>query len=224
MRNVFLIVAICMLMYVTAQGDTSSKRGLVYVYSEDTSDDKIWDASSQLSWYYNYGPSPTNGIDNDDLEFVPMLWGDDDGFYDIVKGLIDNGMNVNYVLGFNEPDGCEGGGSCVDAKKAAQIWQDEIEPLKKMGVNLGAPAVTGSGRGTEWLQDFFSHCGDSCTVDFLPVHWYGNFEGMASYIGGLHETYQNMTMWVTEFAEPDVSSEESQAFLNQSLGFLNELS
>lgn len=52
---------------------------------------------------------PSSGIDQYKMQFVPMMWGNapnDLGFYDKVKGMIDGGMNISYVLGFNEPDIC----------------------------------------------------------------------------------------------------------------------
>lgn len=87
---------------------TSSKRGLCYVAPSDTSDDSdndFWDSStSDLTWYYNYGASPTAEYDGK-LQFVPMLWGaptdpsTDMTFYNTVSGLIDGGMNITYILG-----------------------------------------------------------------------------------------------------------------------------
>ena len=35
------------------------------------------------------------------------------------------------------------GGSDIPAETAAQIWMQQIEPLAKQGVKLGAPACTG---------------------------------------------------------------------------------
>ncbi|KAK5244714.1 hypothetical protein LTR16_007514, partial [Cryomyces antarcticus] len=98
---------------------TSSKRGLVYVPSKNANeakDDQIWiSGSSDLTWYYNYGASPS-AVFNGHLNFVPMLWGapasnTDMTFYNTVKGLIDSGVNISYVLAFNEPDGASNGGS-----------------------------------------------------------------------------------------------------------------
>ncbi|KAK4539679.1 hypothetical protein LTR36_010442 [Oleoguttula mirabilis] len=208
---------------------TSSKRGLCYVSSKTSStDDKIWDESgSDLTWYYNYGTSPTSGYDGH-LDFVPMLWGapssdTDMTFYNTVKGLIDGGMNISYVLAFNEPDGCTSGGSCVSADTAAQTWIREIEPLKKLGVKLGAPAVTGAPSGFTWLQNFFTACAGNCSADFLPLHWYGNFEGLASHVGQANATYANMTMWVTEYAYADADLSDSQEFYNQSSSFFDRI-
>ncbi|KAK5129404.1 hypothetical protein LTR08_003291 [Meristemomyces frigidus] len=209
---------------------SSSKRGLCYVSSSDAStDDKIWDTGdSDLTWYYNYQATPTSGYAGSDLQFVPMMWGaptsdQDMTFYNTVKGLIDGGAKIPYVLSFNEPDGCSSGGSCVDAETAANTWMREIEPLKKMGVKLGAPAVTGAPAGFTWLQSFFTACAGQCSADFIPVHWYGNFEGFASHVGQVNGTYSNMTMWVTEYAYADAKLDDSQDFYNQSASFMDRI-
>lgn len=209
-----------------AQDDSSSKRGLVYVDKEDASDDRFWNSDdTDLTWYYNWSPNPTGALRNGPLEFVPMQWGEDgaDGFYDNVKSQLDGGSDITYVLGFNEPDGCDYGGSCVDAETAAGIWIDQIEPLKELGLTLGSPSVTGSQRGMEWMQDFFTECAGRCSPDFFAAHWYGNFEGLASYLGQVNATYPNMTLWVTEFAYPEMDLEESQAFFNQSTEYFDRL-
>lgn len=61
------------------------------------------------------------------------------------------------------------GGSDIAAETAAQIWMQQIEPLAKQGVKLGAPACTGAETGLRWTQDFFRAC-PNCTIDFIPVH------------------------------------------------------
>ncbi|KAK5016388.1 hypothetical protein LTR39_002108 [Cryomyces antarcticus] len=210
---------------------TSSKRGLVYVPSKNANeakDDQIWiSGSSDLTWYYNYGASPS-AVFNGHLNFVPMLWGapasnTDMTFYNTVKGLIDSGVNISYVLAFNEPDGASNGGSNVPANTAAATWIRELEPLRKLGVKLGAPAVTGAPTGFNWLQNFFTACAGNCTADFIPVHWYGNFEGLASHIGQVRGTYPNMTVWVTEYADASVSLQASQSFANQSSEYFDRI-
>lgn len=170
----------------------SSKRGLIYVPSSDhPSDAGIWtEPNSDLTWYYNYALDPSPPFASDpSFAFVPMLWGapastSDTTFLDGVTSMINAGKNITYVLSFNEPDGStDTGGSNVSPDLAAQTWIREIEPLRKLGVKCGAPAVTGATTGFTWLQDFFAACDGACTADFLPVHWYGDFAGMASNIG-----------------------------------------
>lgn len=195
------------------------------------------------TWYYNYGAVPTTEYENK-LNFVPMLWGapedpaNDMTFYNTVSNLIKGGQNITYVLGFNEPDGCSSGGSCVTAATAAQVWKKQMEPLKRdFGIKLGAPAVTGATTGFNWLANWFSECAalvassgndttntTSCEVDFIPAHWYGNFEGLASHLGQINGTYQNISgIWVTEFACADCSLDDAQSFANQSFAYLDRI-
>jgi hypothetical protein len=174
----------------------SSKRGLVFIpnatYPQDNS---IWtESGSDLTWYYNYAASPSPDLASTSLQFVPMLFTaptdpTDTTFLDTVKSLISGGTNVSYILTFNEPDGTSStGGSNVAPSLAASTWIREVEPLKKLGVQLGAPAVTGATTGFTWLSDFFTACNGSCNPDFIPIHWYGDFQGLASHMGQVSGT------------------------------------
>ncbi|KAL8930868.1 MAG: hypothetical protein Q9208_000409 [Pyrenodesmia sp. 3 TL-2023] len=210
-----------------SQVTSSSKRGLVYVPNEKhRSDDSIWVADdSDLTWYYNYLATPSPAFSNSTkLQFVPMLWGSSTTFLNEVTEQIEGGANISYVLGFNEPDGGGAtGGSAIPADTAAETWQREIEPLRELGVKLGAPAVTGAPNGFTWLENFFNACDGNCNVDFIPVHWYGNFEGLASHIGQVMGTYPNKTIWVTEYANNNVPLKDSQIFYNQSSQYFDRI-
>ncbi|KAI9844605.1 MAG: hypothetical protein M1837_005457 [Sclerophora amabilis] len=209
----------------------SSKRGLTYVTSEtNAEDDKIWkENDADLSWYYNYGSSPTAAFEGTKMQFVPMLWGaptdtSDNSFLNDVRSQIESGAKISYVLAFNEPDGNQAtGGSNVPPELAAQTWIRQLQPLKKEGVKLGLPAVTGAPGGFTWLEDFFKACDGKCKPDFIPVHWYGNFEGMASHVGQVRGTYPNITMWITEYALADATLEDSQTFAQQSSEYFDRL-
>lgn len=230
MRFLLALTVLALLPSSWCQGTASSKRGLVYVPSSKyPSDDSIWvSGSSDLTWYYNYGSKPSPAFSSSKLQFVPMLWGappdpSNTTFLNDVQGQIDSGAKIPYVLGFNEPDGAGNGGSNVPTDIAAQTWIREMEPLRKSGVKLGAPAMTGAPSGFKWLENFFSACNGGCTVDFIPVHWYGNFEGLASHVGQVRAAYPNITMWVTEYADPQASYSETQSFYNQSSQFFDRI-
>lgn len=233
MQSTLLVAALLLLPSSLGQGtSSSSKRGLVYVPSSKyPSDDKIWDApTSDLTWYYNYGATPSSNLDNAKLQFVPMLWGapkdpssSDTTFLDAVKQQLSSGAKIPYALGFNEPDSANNGGSGIPADTAAQTWIREMEPLRAQGVKLGAPAVTGAPAGLTWLANFFAACDGKCHADFIPVHWYGNFEGLASHVGQVRGTYPNMTVWITEYADPGASLAESESFYNQSSQFFDRI-
>lgn len=199
----------------------SSKRGLVYIpNSKWPNDYQVWTKTpSDLSWYYNYDMYPSQVYQNDtNFEFVPQLWGapssvSDTTFLQNVTGQIVEGNNITYVMGFNEPDGTfETGGSNILPADAAYYWIEELEPLRKLGVSLGAPAVTGAQSGFTWLSDFMNACEGNCTFDFIPIHWYGSFDGLASHIGEVMDAYPAKAIWVTEFALPDASLNDTQSF------------
>ncbi|RVD89762.1 uncharacterized protein DFL_000755 [Arthrobotrys flagrans] len=208
----------------------NAKRGLVYVPSKDhPEDDKIWiQSGSPLTWYYNYESKPSPRLEGGStkLQFVPMLWGDyDNTFVQDVKDLVDQGYDIEYVLGFNEPDNPANsgtGGSGVSPEAAAARWKESIEPLAEMGIRLGAPSVTGAPSGLDWLKAFFAAC-DSCTVDFIPLHWYGNFDGVASHLGTYSAAFPNMTFWFTEFALAHEDVTPSQEFFNLTMEYFDRL-
>lgn len=187
-----------------ASASTSDKRGLVFTPNPAyPADNEVWvQSGSDLTWYYNYQALPSSpyntSLSQQQFEFVPMMWGvssnlSDTNFLNQVKTLIKQGTNISHVLGFNEPDGSTStGGSGISPANAATAWVANFEPLGKMGIKLGLPACTGGPDSLPWLKQFLSNCSalvstdnqkKNCTFDFLPVHWYDNFAGLASLIG-----------------------------------------
>jgi len=157
-----------------------------------------------------------------------MLWSPTTTFLSQVKSMISGGRNITHILTYNEPDGTSStGGSNVQPAVAAANWISQVEPLRKLGVKTGAPAVTGSPSGFTWLQMFFDAChsqGTNCTADFFPVHWYGNFEGLASHVGQVAGTYQNKSIWITEYALNNQSLSDTQSFYNTSAEYFDRIS
>ncbi|KAI0173124.1 glycoside hydrolase family 128 protein [Hypoxylon sp. FL1284] len=217
----------------------SSKRGLVYVPNDASpEDDKIWvQSGSDLTWYYNYGSTPSaafNDVPEDRFEFVPMLWGTVDGtaFLDSVQSLIDGGRNITHVLSFNEPDSQYNGGSNIEPSAAADLWVKNIEPLAEKGVKLGLPACTGGTEGLPWLQQFLANCSQqistddeqkNCTYDFVPIHWYGNFEGLASHMGQYAAEFPNVTQWITEYNYDNQDLSTTQSFYNTTSEYFDRM-
>jgi Glycosyl hydrolase catalytic core len=166
--------------------ESSPKRGLVFTPDPaHPNDDMIWvQANSDLNWYYNYGrrPSPQFAtIPQSKLEFVPMFWGPDTGFFTAVTELIKGGGNITHVLGFNEPDNA--GQSNASPSLAAQAWEREITPLQMRGIKAGAPVVQGPS-GMAWLKEFSAAC-QNCTFDFIPLHFFDNQYGLDWYVATL---------------------------------------
>ncbi|PVH97277.1 glycoside hydrolase family 128 protein, partial [Periconia macrospinosa] len=211
----------------------SPKRGLCHVPSQEHPyDDAIWTPSnkSQLTWYYNYKTSPSPSfIPHKDLQFVPMLWGasssdkaDDPSFLDTITAQIARGANITHILSFNEPDGPYAtGGSNMPIRLAVDVWKTQIEPLRKLGVKVGAPAVTGSPIGLEWLSTWLEACEGGCTPDFVPVHWYGDFEGLARHVGYVVVRFPGLPVWVTEWGFGEAGLEDTQRMFKMSVALLD---
>lgn len=230
-----LLFAAAGLIPSTLAQNASTKRGLVFVPNPKfPTDNQIWVENnndgqpSDLTWYYNYGTSPSSAYSNrsqSEFEFVPMLYSPTTTFLSSIQSLVSGGTNISHVLTYNEPDGTTStGGTAVDPSVAATNWISQVEPLRKMGIKTGAPAVTGGPGGFTWLASFFSACasqGTNCTADFIPIHWYGNFAGLASHIGQVVGTYPNTSIWVTEYAENNVSLIETQDFYNETADYFD---
>lgn len=233
----------------------NSKRGLPYIYSDDSSDDfPLYNSpQSLLTWYYNWSPNPSfPSSTTDTLQFIPMIHSLANIESDIsTLQSLSLRNSEKYVLVFNEPDGTtEGGGIDTSPRAVARAWMESIAPLRQEGWKVSLPATTGSENGLEWLARFNESCyeisadngdedgdedeegrseangngsGRGCQVDFLATHWYGDFPGLASWLGTLHALYPDLNIWLTEFAIPSVDEEDTLAMLNQSLTYLDEL-
>ena len=160
-------------------------------------DDHIWtEEPGKLSWYYSYTSTPPKsfrGLSQEGFKFVPMLWGapsdiNDTSFLNTIRDLADDSIKISNVLTFNEPDLSAYGGSNVSPAYGAQVWVNNIVPLQNMGIRAGLPVPAGSADyGLPWLDEFLENCskilGTNCTYDFVALHSYSPFEGLASRIG-----------------------------------------
>ncbi|KAJ2891981.1 Alkali-sensitive linkage protein 1-like protein 3 [Zalerion maritima] len=226
--------------------DSSDKRGLVFIPHDDyPEDNQLWiGPGSTMTWYYNYAMKPADpfsSVSQESFEFVPMFWGppgddvEDTVFYDTVADLINNeGRNITHVLGFNEPDApSDWGGSNMEAKDAAEYWVKNMEPLKEdfPWVKIGLPGCTAVEGWVDWLADFLGECAEleyegrdrNCSFDFLPLHWYDNFEGLANYVGTAREFFPDTPLWITEYAYAHQDLKPTQYFYNQSQEYFDRL-
>jgi len=151
---------------------------------------------SAAGWTYDWNSIPVNSqIANAGLEYIPMMWGTRSGDISNFNTAKNNGFyGASAILGFNEPD--NGGQSNLSPAAAAAAWKLYIQPLN---IRKGAPAVTSAPSGIPWLQQFFAAC-SGCTVDFIPIHWYGSDPAaFTSYVTQVHNTF-GKNIWVTEWA------------------------
>lgn len=215
-----------------------SKRGLAYLGDTHASDNTLLlSPNSSLSWYYNWSPNPVSTLSS--LPFLPLLHGLDDVSSSTADTLSTLPSTSTHLLAFNEPDGTtSSGGSAISPSDAAQAYIQYLVPLREQGWNISHPATTGSTSGLDWLQKFNASCWSiapdtGCVADFVALHWYGDFAGLAGWLGTLREFYHtnassgavsdDIAYWITEMALPQGSEDETVAMLNQSMNYLDGL-
>ncbi|KAJ7367097.1 glycosyl hydrolase catalytic core-domain-containing protein [Mycena albidolilacea] len=194
------------------------KRGLAFAADNSTDVFKANSTGSVASWVYNWGLIPPTYIADSGIEYIPMQW----GAADIEKLAVTvKGLGAKTILAFNEPDFAEQ--SNMNATYAAQLWMQYIEPLKADGIRLGGPAVSSGATGRPWLDEFMSAC-SQCTIDFIPLHWYGEGTGgFYDYIYQIHGQYPNHTLWITEYASTTANDSVVLDFMNTTIAALDTL-
>ncbi|KAF2744104.1 glycoside hydrolase family 128 protein [Sporormia fimetaria CBS 119925] len=235
----FLLALLPLLNQAACQ--KNPKRGLAFAHNPHSSDTSLISSpNSTLTWYYNWSPYPNSDrFNSDTLEFIPLIHGLDGASDPRTSRVISRlPSSSEHLLSFNEPDGSnESGGSSISPEDAAQAYIEHIVPYRnsERAWKISHPSTTGSGMGLEWLRAFNASCYDidpenGCPTDFIAAHFYGGFEGLASWLGTLEEFYnkdrseeQKLKIWVTEMALPQAGVEETVAMLNQSLAYLDEL-
>ncbi|KAF2735633.1 hypothetical protein EJ04DRAFT_190099 [Polyplosphaeria fusca] len=217
------------------------KRGIAYLGDTHENDNSLLlSDKSPISWYYNWSPYPnTQQIPNDALEFAPLIHGIDEAENSRTSSALNSlPRSSRHLLSFNEPDGTrDSGGSNIEPEDAARAYIDHIVPYRSGDRQwlISHPSSTGSPRGLEWLRSFNKSCYEideenGCPTDFIAVHWYGAFDGLAGWLGTLNEFYNTNTsrdpplgMWVTEMALPQQDEEATVQMMNASLPYLDNL-
>ncbi|KAK7050466.1 Glyco-hydro-cc domain-containing protein [Favolaschia claudopus] len=209
----------------TVSVTSSSKAGIAGGGDGET-DMKQFTTTGKVSWYYTWS---LFSIDNTDLEFVPMLWGEKD-----ISQWTDasDGINATIsktkpaaILAMNEPQ--EKGQSNLTPQQGADMWKTYLEPLRAQGIRLGSPAPSSAPSGKTWIQDFLTACNGGCTVDFIALHWYDvNATKFINYLNDFHDTFQR-PIWVTEWAcqnfnnGPQCTAPQVAQLLEQTQGFMD---
>jgi hypothetical protein len=196
------------------------------------------------TWVYNWGSNLTSTTD---VEYAPMSWmytGADDAA-DI--NLYVNKYNSTHVMGFNEPDACEGqSGQYPSGPTPLKLCNPDIavkyyKNLMKTGMRLVSPGCREEGANDNgWLEQFITKAkAQDVRVDAIAVHWYdwGSdpkvnvnhtatqiFNRFKSYITKVYEVHK-LPIWITEFnANPARSNAVNAAFLNLALPWLESVS
>lgn len=187
------------------------------------------------TWVYKWNNTLNTTLD---WEYAPMAWGhmsaNDAGDIALYVGE----YNSTHVMGFNEPDACDGQsgqyGNLCDVDVAVSYYKN----LMKTGMRLVSPATREGGYGTtQWLYQFITKAtAQDVRIDAIAVHWYdwgGVLDGNANndsvaqifarfqdYITNFQNTF-NLPIWITEFnANPARSSATNAAFMALALPWL----
>ncbi|PWE00322.1 glycosyl hydrolase [Marinilabilia rubra] len=189
-----------------------------------TTKDSDWSSKVsklKIHWHYTWGNN-LSIKEPDNVDYVPMIWGKnsiDEAKVDDLKTLRDEGK-INFLLGFNEPDGEKQ--SNMTVAEAIEIWP----LLEEVGVPLGSPAVVGI--DNEWLTEFMAQVdANGLRVDFICVHKYGgpNAQGFLNKLDEVYAKY-GLPIWITEFGVGDwkaTTLEEHKYTPEQVLAFMQEL-
>lgn len=203
----------------TGTAFSGAKRGLAY-NNANLLTTFIGGLFGKVSWAYNWGS--TSASIPSGIEYVPMLWGIQDqhthNWNEAANKAIASGST--HLLAFNEPDHWEQ--ASTDPGTCAQAYLTHMQPFAGRA-KLGAPAVTNGGgdMGLNYLSKFMAAC-SSCTIDFVPVHWYdaaANIEYFKKHIEAARDVAGGRPLWITEFGAHGSDAEQA-AFLAQALPWL----
>ncbi|KAI1274891.1 glycosyl hydrolase catalytic core-domain-containing protein [Xylaria sp. FL0933] len=228
---------------ILAQSQPAPKRGMAYISNSDSHNadyDTLLSSKSPIDWYFTWSPVaapsdifPDNAQSR--IEFVPAL-PSTDNLDDNIAALDKLPSSSKHLFTFNEPDGStDSGGSDISPDDAAKAYIEKIVPLRDR-FQISHPSVTGSSRGLDWLNDFNSSCWDidpdnGCPTDFVTAHFYGEFQGVSSWLDQLAKWYNqsgsglsdDLRIWVKELALPQADQDTTFAMMNQTLPYLDQL-
>jgi len=201
------------------------KKGACFTYKGATWSSRV--SRLKAHWHYSWGHE-LKEEEPDNVEYVPMFWGKQvtDEKIAYLKQLKEEDK-IQYILGFNEPDGEDQANMTVD--EAIALWPK----LEEIGLPLGSPAPVG---GTnEWMTEFMSKAdAQGLRIDFIAMHKYPgpNADAFLQKVKEIHDLYKR-PIWITEFAVADWnantveenkhSPEEVLAFMKAVLPKLDQL-
>ncbi|MGD9556903.1 MAG: glycoside hydrolase family protein [Mangrovibacterium sp.] len=172
----------------------------------------------RVYWHYSWAEHLCD-LEPDNVEFVPMIWEGtfiDDTVTTYLKRLKNEGK-IQYLLGFNEPDGKNQANMTVD--QAIAKWP----ALEAVGLPLGSPAAVNP--DNPWMKEFMAKAeANGLRIDFVTVHSYGGTDPVA-FLNKIDKVYNlyKKPIWITEFGCGDWTArtvEENRHTPEAVLGFM----
>ena len=210
-----------------------SKRGLAWPWDHPTSlftSHFSTHSPARISWLFNWELWRPQNLPKE-VQWVPCLRtaaqiNDLEPFLTDIK----RNFEVEYLLGFNEPEISDQANLSVD--EAVKLWREKVLPVKnKLGLKLGSPGMSSDpARALPWLDLFFEKLGGpkGAEVEFLVLHWYGTEieEMKKKWLSMMHERY-GLPVWVNEWAcsrmgQGRSSEEEVETFVREGCRWMDE--
>ena len=211
-------------------------RGLLYSYNNQQlspaeslaqANDVVNEA---VGWMANWDSSPSTGsgtaTGSCNLQYVAQLWGTDTTHLNAWQ----TNAKTPWLMSFNEPDNCGGGGACLSVPDAVAAHTAHIAPLRSGNTKVTTPCtqnnIGSSGIGTEYMASFLSNF-PSNSFDAIAFHWYGpgtqeglngsdNPQSLAATVAAyqkLQKQYGIAELWITEGGPEDAASDMLNTFL-----------
>jgi len=185
---------------------------------------KNWNSVAQRA--YTWSPTINSELSPYGVKSCPMLWGEK-SVQEFQDKVLNSDADCDCALHVNEPEIASQGS--MDPGRAAQLWVENMIPLKKKkGTFLGTAAVTSdTPTNTKWLDSFFAACKDQtgdahCQADFMAVHYYDlSATGFISFLNMMHGKY-GLPIAVTEFADHNFNG-ANQASMDQVWDFAGQM-
>lgn len=205
-------VLVCIAAVLTVASGAIPKRGGSWGKDNSTTCEDGAVVGIQDSWWYNWGATPDQqGLCKSGsrfaAEFVPMIWGCwGNCSHSLPSDYVDiwQGVNAQFLLGFNEPD--NSGQANLTPLQAAKYWPQVQAVAASANLTLVSPALTHwSVNGSAWLDQFLGNCSivpgcDVSLIKYIAVHDYsGDATGIVQRAQAFQQLY-NRQIWLTEFS------------------------
>ena len=168
----------------------------------------------KIGWYYNWGINPFASTfasgKYKDIDYVPMIWGDNTPT--LIKNRVKTAASrgYKYILGFNEPDiGWQQGGCNMELSRVVELWPN----FMGHNIRVGSPAYSLAGidpsdpeKAAAMFPGFMAAVENN--VDHICIHaypdgWNGG-QAMANWllddIAGVQHQKYNKPVWITEYS------------------------
>lgn len=187
------------------------------------------------SWFYRWN---NQGVSDLNRECTPMSWGYGGANDDSDIELYISKYKTTHVLGFNEPDDCNGQSGQYNNMCDVETALDVYENLMKTGLRLVSPACR-QNSVFNWLDSFNNLAvQNDIRIDVIAVHWYdwnsdpqnspnadplSIFNRFKSYLNQVFDNY-GLPIWITEFnANKYRTTEVNHQFMALALPYLESL-